>query len=170
MIAAFDVHYEEDAVASAAAVIFRDYRTARPDDTITQLVYGVEDYMPGAFYKRELPCLRELIQCIKIPLTEIIIDGYVTHRDGPGLGQHLYMEMGSRIPVVGVAKNRYAGTKAIEVLRGKSRNPLFVTSAGINPRKAAERINHRHGRYSIPTLLKLADRRARETLPRQRLS
>ena len=166
MIAALDVHYEEDAVASAAAVIFRNYSDALPDDTIIHLVYGVEEYISGAFYKRELPCLMEVIQRIKIPLTEIIIDGYVTHRDGPGLGQHLYMEMGSRIPVIGVAKNRYTGTKTVEVLRGKSRNPLFITSAGISPLKAAERIKRMHGLYRIPTLLKLVDRLARDSLPR----
>ena len=76
------------------------------------------------------------------------------------------MEMGSRIPVIGVAKNRYAGTKAEEVLRGKSRNPLFVTSAGISPVKAAGRIKHMHGEHRIPTLLKLADRLARQSLPK----
>ncbi len=169
MIAALDVHYDQDVVASAAAVIFRDYSNALPDDTITHLVHGVEEYKSGEFYKRELPCLLELIQHIKIPLAEIIIDGYVTHRDGPGMGQHLYNEIGSHIPVIGVAKNRYSDTRTVEVFRGKSRNPLFITSIGISPRKAAERIKHMHGRHRIPTLLKLVDRLARESLPRQRL-
>jgi len=165
MIAAFDVHYGEDSVASAAAVIFQDYGDAVPVNKLTHRVHGVADYVPGAFYKRELPCLLALIQRITVPFTEAIVDGYVRLDSGPGLGQHLYTEMGGRIPVIGVAKNRYAGAKCLEVLRGNSRKPLYVTSAGIDPMEAAARIKCMNGPYRVPTLLKLADQLARETLP-----
>ncbi len=168
MIAAFDVHYGKDRTASAAAVIFKDYSDAAPVDTVTRMVHGTADYIPGSFYKRELPCLLELIKCIKFPLTEAIVDGYVMLDSRPGLGQHLYMELGGRTPIIGVAKNRYPGTEAVEVLRGDSRMPLFVTSAGITAVEAAERIKRMQGRYRFPTLLKLADRLAREFLPTSR--
>lgn len=164
MIAAFDVHYRKGAKASAAAVLFYDYGDDAPAATATHRLHGVADYIPGKFYKRELPCLLELVDRINAPLDEMIIDGYVMHRDGPGLGQHLYMAFDARIPVIGVAKNPYAGSPGVTVLRGKSRKPLWVTSAGMAPAEAAAKIKRMHGRYRIPTLLRHVDRLARESI------
>ncbi len=67
MIAAFDVHYTEGAKASAAAVIFNDYRDAAPVDAVTHLLHDVADYIPGEFFKRELPCLLKLTERIHAP-------------------------------------------------------------------------------------------------------
>ncbi|MEJ2153950.1 MAG: endonuclease V [Desulfobacteraceae bacterium] len=163
MIAAFDVHYTEDAKASAAAVIFNDYGDAAPIASVTHLIHDVADYIPGKFYKRELPCLLNLRRGIHVPLTEMIIDGYVMHRDGAGLGQYLYVAFDGQIPIVGVAKNPYVGSSAVAVLRGRSRRPLWVTSAGIAPTEAASRIERMHGPYRIPTLLRYADQLARKS-------
>jgi deoxyribonuclease V len=43
-------------------------------------------------------------------------------------------------------------------MRGKSKNPLYVTAVGIDQRLAASYIARMHGKYRIPTLLKTADR------------
>ncbi len=165
MMAAFDVHYSEQAVASAAAVLFHRYSDAAPADTCTHLHQGAADYVSGQFYKRELPCLLELIKRIRHPLDKMIIDGYVMHDDGPGLGKCLYTALGSRIPVIGVAKSEYRGACAVEVLRGKSRRPLFITAVGIDAMEAADRIRQMHGSHRIPTLLKMVDQLARTSAP-----
>ena len=45
----------------------------------------------------------------------------------------------------------------IEVLRGESKKPLYITAKGIDLHKAAEFIQKMHGDFRIPTLLKLVD-------------
>ena len=46
----------------------------------------------------------------------------------------------------------------VEVLRGKSKKPLFVTSVGMETAVAAEKINTMAGEFRIPALLKELDR------------
>jgi len=53
MIAAFDVHYFED--GCAAAVLFSNYSDAELTAAYTQFLPGAADYIPGKFYRRELP-------------------------------------------------------------------------------------------------------------------
>ena len=161
MIAAFDVHYTEKDYASAATVLFSKYNDAAPASTFTQFLPEPADYRPGEFYRRELPCLLKLLEEIKEAPNEIIIDGYVMLGDKPGLGQHLFESLGGRIPVVGVAKSKYRGSRGVEVIRGRSTKPLYVTSAGVDLLEAAEKIRTMHGNYRIPTLLKYVDLLAR---------
>jgi deoxyribonuclease V len=161
LIAAFDVQYLADGRASAAAVLFHDYKDPRPAQMITQSIPDAADYIPGQFCKRELPCILKLIERIGPPIDEIVIDGYVSLDTRPGLGQHLFESLGCRVPIIGVAKSKFAGSSGTEVLRGRSRRPLFITSAGTDQRAASERIRTMRGPYRIPTLLKLADRVAR---------
>jgi deoxyribonuclease V len=128
------------------------------------------DYEPGAFYKRELPLLLSIISDLDKPIEVIVIDGYVwLDANGlPGLGGHLFASLERRIPVVGIAKTRYHNdTWSIPVLRGESRQPLFVTSAGTSAREAAECVRRMHGDYRIPTILSIVDRAARDGLARQ---
>ena len=80
----------------------------------------------------------------------------------PGLGQHLFNALNGRTPVIGVAKSRFKGSSGIEVFRGGSKQPLYVTSAGVDLQKASEKIKRMHGNYRIPTLLKRVDLLARE--------
>jgi deoxyribonuclease V len=125
------------------------------------------DYEPGAFYKRELPLLLSIISDFDEPIEVIVIDGYVwIDANGvPGLGGHLFSSLGGRIPVVGIAKTRYRNdTWSISVVRGASRRPLFITSAGIQASEAAECVRRMHGDYRIPTILNIVDRAAREGL------
>lgn len=163
MIAAFDVHYLENGYASAAAVVFSNYGNAEPIAVYTQFFRGAATYLPGEFYKRELPCILRLHEQIKESLDEMIVDGYVMlGNNRSGLGQHLYDSFNRKIPVIGVAKSKFKGSKGAEVFRGKSKKPLYVTSVGMDLQEAWEKIKTMHGNYRIPTLLRQVDLLARE--------
>lgn len=164
---AVDVHYGGDARAVAAGVLLADWASATIVGTETLAFDAVAPYRPGAFYERELPCLLALLDRIGDRPDAIVIDGYVTlgaeARDG--LGAHLHAALGGAIPVIGVAKSRFAGTPAdAEVYRGGSRQPLSVTSRGIAPGTARSLIAAMHGPHRIPTLLGAVDRACREGL------
>jgi deoxyribonuclease V len=92
----------------------------------------------------------------------IVIDGYVwLNEQAPGLGAHVYESFGGQVAVIGVAKSAFRSESAIAVERGQSRQPLFVTAAGIAPSRAAELVRSMHGVYRIPTLLRRVDQLAR---------
>ncbi|MCB9920642.1 MAG: hypothetical protein H6822_00590 [Planctomycetaceae bacterium] len=60
--------------------------------------------------------------------------------------------------IIGVAKTRFAtATSEVEVFRGTSQRPLFVSAAGIDQHIAADSIRRMHGENRIPTLLKRVD-------------
>lgn len=164
MILATDVQYDDAAdTARAGGVIFAAWPDAEPITELVRLHTGLAEYVPGRFYLRELPCLLPLIESARAEheLSTIVIDGHVEVREGPGLGRHLFDALGGMIPIIGVAKSRYLGAPALEVLRGQSRQPLFVSAAGMPPEEAAEAIRQMHGDHRLPTLLRRADRLAR---------
>jgi len=163
MIAAFDVHYMKNHRASVAAVLFSDYSTAVPKNVYRQIVPVSAGYIPGEFYKRELPCILSLLEQIDQILDEMLIDGYVWLGHRPGFGQHLFESLNRKVPVIGVAKSEFAGTSAEEVFRGTSRRPLYITATGMDPKKAAKKIRIMHGPHRIPTLLRQVDLIARKT-------
>jgi deoxyribonuclease V len=163
MIAAFDVHYLEDGPASAAAVLFSDYSDSEPVAVYTKFLAAPSaDYIPGSFYRRELPCIMALLSQIENPLDEMIVDGYVMLGKRPGLGQRLFEQLDGKIPVIGVAKSKCEGAFGAKVFRGRSNRPLYVTASGMVQKKAAERIGMMHGPHRIPTQLKGVDLLARE--------
>ena len=92
MIAAFDVHYLENRCA-AAAILFSDYSDAEPAATYTQLLPRAADYIPGEFFRRELPCILTLLTHITQALDEMIVDGYVMLGNKPGLGMYLFKSL-----------------------------------------------------------------------------
>jgi deoxyinosine 3'endonuclease (endonuclease V) len=49
LMAAFDVHYLADGRASAAAVLFGDYKDSRPVEVTTQCIPDAADYIAGHF-------------------------------------------------------------------------------------------------------------------------
>ncbi|OPY77012.1 MAG: Endonuclease V [Syntrophorhabdus sp. PtaU1.Bin058] len=161
MIAAFDVHYFGDGSASAAAVLFHDYKDAVPAAEHTRIVRDVADYLPGHFYRRELPCILALLALFGKAPDEMVIDGYVMLGDRPGLGQHLFESLHCTVPVIGVAKSKFRGSSGAEVLRGRSAKPLYVTSAGMDIRKASEKIQTMYGPHRVPDLLRYVDHLAR---------
>ena len=164
MIAAFDVHYVGDRYAWAAAVLFHAYTDAWPASEYVAFFDRVSPYESGQFYRRELPCILRLLDRFDEPPHEMIIDGYVMLGDLPGLGRSLFDSFQGRIPVVGVAKSLYGETPALEVFRGGSRRPLYVTTAGIEPSERSASIASMHGAHRIPTLLKRVDLLARQQI------
>jgi len=161
MIIALDVYYREQN-AKAVAILFEQWT----DENILQyyeaIITDLQDYIPGEFYKRELPCIIEVLKLIDLQQVEmIIIDGYVylNNEGKPGLGHYVYEYYNQKIPVIGVAKSNFYNnqTNVREVYRGKSKNPLYITSIGIDVNIAQSYICNMHGNYRIPHLLKLLD-------------
>jgi deoxyribonuclease V len=160
MILAVDVSYRGKE-AIVAGVLFHDWAD---DEPIQQYLISCQvpaNYMPGQFFRRELPCIGELLKQVNTKLNCIVIDGYVHlgRERAPGLGKHLFDMLEQRIVVIGVAKSPFENTpKSCEVLRGKSRKPLYITTAGIKQERAKMLIQNMHGTDRIPTLLKHADK------------
>ncbi|RZL09891.1 MAG: endonuclease V, partial [Hymenobacter sp.] len=154
--------YTDDAQGYAVALAFTSWTDAGPAATYAATISPIAAYEPGAFYKRELPCLLAVLAQVDLgEVSCVVVDGYVTlgAEERPGLGQHLYEALGGRVPVVGVAKTRFAGVapQVVPVLRGQSQNPLYVTSVGLPVSEAAGVVASMHGDYRFPTLLKLLD-------------
>jgi len=160
---ALDVHYSQNQ-AVVAGVLFDTWDQIAPVAEITTTVFGIQPYESGSFYKRELPCLMELLEKVPEKPNIIVIDGHV-FLDGhaqPGLGKYLFDALGGHVPVLGVAKRGFHGIHpACQVFRGASQNPIYVSAAGISLEQAKEWIQSMHGPFRIPTLLKRADQLCR---------
>jgi deoxyribonuclease V len=161
MIACVDVDYRPQ-LAVAACVEIRNWSDATPaSETTIRLAGPIADYVPGEFYRRELPALLAVLRQIQSP-SIVVVDGYVTLGERPGLGLHLYEALDRRVAVVGVAKTTYRGAGgAVPVLRGGSRRPLFISAVGIDVGAAAEGVLAMAGDARIPTILKRVDRLSR---------
>jgi deoxyribonuclease V len=164
MIAAVDVAYGPRG-ATAACVLFDAFGDAAPARTHLAHVADPLPYEPGAFYKRELPCVLAVLRVAAAEPSIIVVDGYVWLSDDrrPGLGARLFEALGGAAAVIGVAKRSFMGSAFAEpVLRGRSASPLYVTSAGVDATVAAGWIRGMHGGHRIPTLLARADRLCRD--------
>jgi deoxyribonuclease V len=162
MILALDVAYTGDTQGYAVALAFTNWAAATPAATYATAVSPIAAYEPGAFYKRELPCLLAVLTQIDLAeVSCVVVDSYVTlgAEERPGLGQHLHAALGGRVPIIGVAKTKFAGVapQVVLVQRGQSQNPLYVTSVGLPVGEAARLVARMHGEYRLPTLLKLLD-------------
>jgi deoxyribonuclease V len=163
MLVCVDVDYR-DRGAVAACVGFRGWADEAPAAEVVRHLTEVAEYVPGEFYRRELPCLLSVLEAAPEPPELVVVDGYVWLGDRPGLGARLYEALGRRVPVVGVAKTRFqSATAAREVVRGDSRRPLYVTAAGLDVAAAAEHVRSMHGPFRIPTLLKRVDQLCRRS-------
>ncbi len=162
MKACIDVDYREDH-AIAACLLFAEWSDAAPSAELTARIEPVEPYVPGQFFRRELPCILAVLSHVQIPLDVILVDGYVWLDDAqkPGLGAHLFVALNQQIPVIGVAKKPFRDATAHEVIRVNSTKPLFVTAAGISVEEAALAVTQMHGPHRIPTLLKRVDQLCR---------
>lgn len=163
MIVCLDVDYRKDAVVTARLVI-PNWDSKAPASLVTIRTRGAApDYVPGAFYRREMPYLVAALEGVAASV--VVIDGYVWLGPGaPGLGAHLWDAIGKRAAVVGVAKTPFRGAAPIvrEVKRGASNTPLFVTAAGIEPEIAADRVRVMHGPHRLPAMLRRVDRACRD--------
>lgn len=160
MILAVDVAYAKEK-AIVGGVLFLDWTDEKPLKEIVISCAVPDSYMPGQFYRRELPCIAALLAQVPETPDCIVIDGFVyLGRDRkPGLGKHLCDLLEQKITVIGVAKTHYQDTpKSCELLRGKSQKPLYITADGIQENRAKFLIKSMHGKSRIPTLLKYVDR------------
>jgi deoxyinosine 3'endonuclease (endonuclease V) len=101
-----------------------------------------------------------------LELETVVIDGYVHLKPevGRGLGAHLAEALPYRAAIIGVGKSQLPiADRYVEVHRGRSRKPLFVSAAGCSLAHAAASIESMHGSFRIPTLLKLADAESRRS-------
>ena len=163
LIFATDVQYAENN-ALAAGLFFPDWESDKIDQQILKTIDQIAPYEPGAFYKRELPCILSLLEDVDRSLEAIVIDGFVTLGDDKkdGLGMHLYNNIQQTIPIIGVAKKAFVGTpENCQIFRGKSNNPLYITSVGIPLSEAKKLITQMHGENRIPTLLNKVDQLCR---------
>jgi deoxyribonuclease V len=143
---------------SARAVAFQDWSDAEVIQEEMVVVSGVQPYQPGRFFQRELPCLLAALRSLP-PVEIVLIDGYVwlDSVGTPGLGARLYQALEGRVAVIGIAKTRFRGAEhAMQVTRGPSSRPLFITAAGMAKEAAAAYIETMHGPNRIPTLLRRA--------------
>ena len=166
MIYAFDSYYFADHVVTAA-VTFSHWESGEVLEELTTRTPAAAEYVPGEFYKRELPGILSLLRPRDLsPHDLLIVDGYVFLDDAgaPGLGKHLYDALDGKIPVVGVAKKKFKTINEAlrEVRRGESERPLFVTAVGVDLDYAAGKVGGMAGAYRMPEMLKVVDRLGRE--------
>ena len=163
MIFAVDIGYRED-VALSAGLVFADWASDAPAQQIVYQMQVASDYIPGEFYRRELPCILALLGHLAEKPDTIVIDGYVSLGDDqrPGLGMKLWDALGGTTPVIGVAKTSFAETPPeTQVFRGGSKMSLFVTAVGLPLEAAKANILAMAGPFRIPTLLKRVDQLSR---------
>ena len=82
-IACLDVYYYGD-YAKACGIVFRIEPSERIISRYCKIIESVEEYIPGQFYRRELPCLLEVYDGIGEGIDLIIIDGFVLLGGGKG--------------------------------------------------------------------------------------
>ncbi len=159
MILAIDVQYENDQ-AIVAGVMFSNWNDSEPQKIIISEVNEIAPYIPGQFYKRELPCIKALLDEHQIKPNIIIVDGFVflDTNSKKGLGCHLYDLLKKSVKIIGVAKNPFKNIpEEFKLYRGNSSKPLFVTSIGYTLEDSKEYIKSMAGDFRIPKLLKLVD-------------
>ncbi|WP_207513657.1 endonuclease V [Longitalea luteola] len=166
MILAIDVHYKAN-TAKAVGALIQHWKDAAARQHVIKYIDGVEEYEPGSFYKRELPCIMEILKNLDLNvLSYLVIDGFVVLDDTgkPGLGAYVYENSPLKIPVIGVAKSNFHQNQqhVVPILRGESANPLYVTAIGMDVQQAADHIKNMHGDFRLPTVLKELDRITKE--------
>lgn len=179
MILLTDVFYNENLnSAHIAAIAIEDWSS----DTIIKSweidKQGIDcEYIPGQFYKRELPCLIELWNNIdeqdKKQISTIIVDGFYNIWDGRhGLGHHFYdwlCENGYSVEVVGIAKSPCRETSEFtlpvfrteESKKCKCRSALWVNGSNME-NDYQSKVLSMDGKYRIPTMIKAVDKLSRK--------
>ncbi|MBI2922953.1 MAG: endonuclease V [Planctomycetes bacterium] len=163
MLACLDVCYR-DPFGFGAGVLFESWEAKSPLREWTLRVDGVAPYVPGQFYRREMPCLLRLLEQLPALPEIVLVDAYawLGGEAHPGLGARLHESLGGRAAVVGVAKTRYRGAEPVEtVKRGRSRSPLYVSAAGMPLAEAAAGVLRMYGRGRLPYMARRADVLAR---------
>ncbi|MBF4472419.1 MULTISPECIES: endonuclease V [Flavobacterium] len=167
VLLAFDTYYF-DGKAKTVCIEFNQWNHSKDYKVYSEIVDNVEEYIPGEFYRRELPCILSLLKKMELKknIDAIIVDGYIYLDDDKkyGLGGHLYEKLNQEIPIIGVAKTNFASLNKDKksLFRGDSKKPLFITSIGIDLNEAFAKIESMAGEFRFPTLLKELDRLTKE--------
>ena len=156
-----DVGYKNN-VAKVVGGFFNNWEDDELIRISHKIVEDINEYIPGEFYKRELPCILEFLKDYDLEQIQcIIIDGFIFLDDNQkkGLGAYLYKGLNNKIPIIGAAKSKfYNNTKnTIEIFRGESKNALYVSAIGIELDIAAKHIASMHGNFRLPNLIKQVD-------------
>lgn len=77
MIIAIDVFYKSACQAKVVAILFDDWYSQNIKRVYSIDLENISEYKSGEFYKRELPCIVQLLELIEEEYDYIIIDGYV---------------------------------------------------------------------------------------------
>lgn len=165
---AIDTYYT-DSDALTVGIYFNDWKQKNPSKIISYHSSDFAPYIPGEFYKRELPGILGLLEQVKLEeIDTIIIDGFVhLPKNRPGLGMHLWesLEYNPNLLIVGIAKNYFSSCEeiSIPVCRGESKKPLWVDTNGAVPKEiVAKWVKEMHGKYRIPSLLKILDKETKK--------
>lgn len=166
MILAFDTYYFDNK-AKTVCLEFENWNEDKNFKVHTEIIDNVSEYIPGEFYKRELPCIISLLNQMNLKNIEaIIVDGFVYLDDDKkhGLGGHLYEKLNKEVPIIGVAKTNFASIEKDKkaLVRGESAKPLYITSIGIDLEEAFQKVETMAGEFRMPTLLKELDRLTKE--------
>ena len=170
---AIDTYYTEEN-AYTVGVFFSKWDDTEPLKIIKRITKPKYPYVPGEFYKRELPCIMDLLGGVDFDsLSTIIVDGFVRiEKDGEmvsGLGEHLYDEVKDwGISVIGVAKSKFDGCEnwSIPIIRKAGSKPLYVQGIGrYTDEMAASLIKGMAGPNKLPILLQRLDRETKEINP-----
>lgn len=169
--------YYKDNICKTVGVIFNEWDDKEPDNIIVSIgKNNFSDYIPGQFYKRELPGILDLLE--QVDLSEfdtIILDSYIDLLEEdkivPGLGRHLIDELEksdrlhSDLDIIGVAKSKFGKTGKISeaVIRGESKKPLFIQSYKRSNKEVGELVKGMYGDFRIPHLLKVLDQETKKS-------
>ena len=162
MVIVIDVDYGESE-ACVAGVFAEEVYSTESCGFLRLKIKDYGDYESGQFYKRELPCVKAILEKVNPKVLDfIVVDGYADFgTDRVSFGQAVYETYG--IPTIGIAKKacQYCVLSDTEVFRGSSHSPVFVTSYGISQEEAKSIVRRMSGKNRLPYLVKLADSYAR---------
>lgn len=156
-----DVAYRDN-TAKVVGGFFKNWADKELFKICEKIVNNVQDYIPGEFYKRELPCILDFLNDYELSEIElIVVDGFVVLNDEgkKGLGAYLFESLGKRIPIVGIAKTSFHNNNknVISLFRGISQKPLYISSIGINLTEVSDIIKNMFGHNRVPHIIKQVD-------------
>lgn len=170
---AIDSYYTED-TAYTVGVVFNDIEDSEPERIIESMTSDFEPYIPGEFYRRELPGVLRILRELDLrDFDTIILDSFVRLKDEShewsGLGEILKARLEEEgrwhkdLSIWGVAKTNFIMSDQIseKVYRGESKKPLYVQSTR-DSKGAALLVRRMHGDHRIPTLLKILDKETKK--------
>lgn len=172
MIIVIDGDYNEKLnTGHMVAVMLENFDDSEISGFVTADITDIGEYESGSFYKREMKGIEALLtklNAVDNPVFSniecIVIDGYASFndKDHKALGERIYEKY--NIPVIGIAKNKNMICKIedTELLRGTSKNPLYITCVGCGFTNAKHCIARMHGKNRLPYAVKLVDSLARK--------